>query len=236
MSSMPEKITKLLDKAAHEATPEDERESLIAKASELMTAYNIDAAMLAAKTQVFPSPSSKVFYIVPQFVVPKTSLLSAIAKSFSCVAIREKKASANNGVAEIRVFGFENEIIATETIYVSAVLIGMMKSDARRREGNTSRGFHSSYWLGFSIGVGEQLTAATKSATDEALSKNTGTAIVLADRSTLVDRMVKDTYPYITYTKRRYSNSSGFNAGKQDGVNANLRNSNSVGSNRRAIG
>lgn len=235
MSSMPERIQKLLDKAGSEATPEGEREALLARASEMMATYNIDAAMLSAAAQVFTSPSSELFYVVNPFSVPKVSLLAHIAKSFSCKAIIEKNAAKNSGVAEIRVFGFENEILATQTIFVSALLVGMMKSEARRREGNTSRGYHSSYWTGFAVGVGEQLNAATETATKTAENANAGTSIVLRDRSLAVNKLVNETYPRFRTIRRTYSNGGGFRDGKTDGANANLRSNNGVGSGRRSI-
>jgi Protein of unknown function (DUF2786) len=236
MSNISDKVQKLLAKAQDESVSEQEAEAYLAKAAQLMMEYNIDAALLAAKAKVFLYPTSKVLFCVPQFAAQKTTLMGVIARSFSCKAILTKNAARNKGIAEVTVFGFENDIDSVSTIYSSAVVIGEIGSARRRNQGNTSRGYHSSYWAGYANGIMDQLDKSSEETRKTAVVNDSGADIVLRDRSTAVNDLLNKTFPSLRNIRRTTSNRDGFYAGKSDGVNANLFGRNTVSSNRAEIG
>jgi hypothetical protein len=237
MSDMITRVQKLLAKAQDESIPESEREALMARAAELMHSYNIDAKLLSLKAQVTLAPAMEVFYVTPSFVVQKTSLLNAIAQSFGCRVItpRGKTAAKNGGVAECEVFGFANEIEATQMLYCSAVVVGEMGSATRKREGHTDKSYHTAYWAGFASGIYLQLQEATQKAETEAENKQAGTSLVLASMSDQVDALMKKRYPHIRTVRRKVRSAEGFYAGKSDGQSADLYGRNRVSGNTKSI-
>jgi len=232
-----DRVEKLLARAQREDTPESEAEWCLQKAAEIMHTYNIDAKLLSLKAQVKLAPDVRQFYIVPPFVTQKITLLAVIARSFGCQVItgRGKSAAKNDGVAECDVFGFENEIEATQTLYISAVVVGELGSARRRKQGNTSKKYQTSYWGGFASGINEQLKAATQQAETEAENKQAGTALVLRDMRSEVDKLMREKYPHVKFVRRPVTDYAGYSDGKSDGLNADLYSRNQVSTTRRAL-
>jgi len=235
MSDITDKVQKLLDKAASLSAMEDvhyqqEAEAILAKATAMMVEYGISNGLLAAKAKVTLKPTHRMFYAANPFAPAKTSLLTVIGKTLGCYTVLTKNAARNDGVAECHVFGYQDDLDSLEILFVSAQLIAMRGAERQKRLGKTSRGFQSSYWTGFYIGIREQLNTAAEQVKQASQASDAGTNIMLRDRALAVNGLVNETYPRLRKIQRSYSNSEGFNTGKADGRNANLTQSSNISS------
>lgn len=228
---------KLLAKAADPATPKDEAEACNAKAAEYLAAFNIDAALLAAKAKNSLKPIFKDIEVSGVYVLPKVVLLGNIAKAFSCTAIRVKKAKDNNGAAVVQVFGFENEIQSTQILFASLVLQATEEAFVEKALGKTSKEHQNAFWYGYASRIGELLQKTTANVEKEAENKTPGTALVLRDRSLEVRKLVRQHHPRLGTFHGRSSSTEGYNAGRAAADRANLHRTTAAGaSNRKSIG
>lgn len=231
-----EKIRKLLAKAestesAHEA------EALSAKATELMAAYTIDAALLAAKAKQDLKPTVREIFLGNGYIQANGYLAKVVAEPYRCRIIRTvrrnktKYHQAKEGKVEI--FGFDSDIDAFLILYTSLATQAHNQAAVSCPASVHLKKWKHSFITGFANKIKERLAAAQEEATAAATTSEPGTAIVLRDRSLAVQVLVNETYSDLKTFKYYTSSSDGYSSGQRAGERANLHNSNSVGGNNR---
>ena len=221
---MRDKIRKILILAQDPATGEKEAGNYRQMAAELMVKYGIELAMtqtidsVASFTPVFKS----VFFTNPA-ASSKKDLYLAIADGLGVQQIKMP-----NGTYEI--LGFQSDIDVLEFLFTELLLDGtteLQKADRPSKQNPTR--FRISFWMGYSQEVEERLRKANKKIVDE----TPGSAVVLYDRSQLVDNLFDERHPDVIMRTRRYYLGSGYNQGKAAGSRANLQNTGNVKDNSR---
>jgi stalled ribosome rescue protein Dom34 len=121
-------------------------------------------------------------------------------------------------------------------LYLSAIVVGQTNSDNRRRAGNTSKAYHTSYWNGFAYGIYEKLQNSVTKTEAQAETDAPGTALVLLDAKKQVEDFISKRHPRLKKNaSSKTTSSSGFQAGMSDGKNADLYQRNRVKTNHKAI-
>jgi hypothetical protein len=225
-------IQKLLAKAEGGATPE-EAESLIGKAQELMSRFSIDEAMLASTNPRGAKPISINFIVPGPFAKAKTTLLGAIAKNNSCRVVQNRK--LDSGSLRVWVFGFESDVNAVQAMFTTLSIVSTKEMIHARRLHPEVHGksFAQSFILGFAYKINLRLAEMNRSVVS---SYGTGTALVLRDRSSLVEDAMKNEFGRLVKGQGLNNSSmAGNHAGNLAGSRANL-NSSVNSSARAAIG
>lgn len=242
---MIDKISKLLAKAERTDNPQ-EAEVFTAKAMELMMKWSIDEAMLASHRK----DSGKVDEII-QINIPvrgvyyaaHTILAHQVGTGFGFRTIRLPRGYDDDKSVKERVawVGFESDIATAQLLYTS-ILIQLekaLKAFVKERGDQFSRLTASekyitrrSFIYGFSDTIGTRIMEM-RTKTTEATE---GAALVLYDRSSLIDAWVAERY---SLRKARSSShrisSGGYGGGVKAGERANLA-TKSVPGSRKALG
>lgn len=224
------KIRALLAKA-ESSEFEEESAAYIAKAEQLMLTHDIDRSKLAPEAQ---DTIERV-----QFVVganrPDHNLLNNVAMS------RNVKCLVNGAGREAVgiLIGYTSDLAYVQTLYASLLVQreGFLSRETKPYWEN-GRTFNHSFRLGFAGRIFRRLTEATEAAVkaaDEAQG-SPGTALVLADKKTLVNAKVAAFYPKIhSRGATRAHSQTGYQAGGAAAGRANLSGGNALGAQRRAV-
>lgn len=230
-----DRVRKLLAKAEDPGCTPAEAEALNLKAAELVAKYGIDAAMLAASGQVKDTVGQRIIEIRAPYARSKVTLLANIV-----VMLRGRIITTQtSNVTMAHIFGFTADLDRIELLYTSLLVqaqYGLIKQ--RPPHAWESIGAYRRSWFhGFSIAVGTRLEATERSAqTEHEASTGTSTALVLADRSALVNAAVSETFPSVRDGRPRKLQGSGRQAGYQAGMQADLGGQRVAGQGRREIG
>ncbi|MFB7543557.1 DUF2786 domain-containing protein [Streptomyces zaomyceticus] len=226
------KVKSLLRKAENEAATEEEARAYLAKATELMAKYGIEQAMLddlATPT----GPLDKVVEVHPPYAKEMRRLLSCIAGAMRCRSVYPG-GKANR--LRIHLFGFEPDIQASEVLFASLrlqMLDGADRADRRYRPaGEDARAYKRSWMLGFIREVTDRIRAAQEAARaaaerEQEATESTGSvgrsvALVLADRSTVVNARLSDRYPTLGKSRPTKFKGTGYWQGRIDGQQADI--------------
>lgn len=223
------RVQALLAKA--EATEfSEEAEALTVKATELMVAYNIDAALIAAKAEVREKPEGTTTFLLNPYGLQKAILYSNLVSVFGGQAIR----LSTKGDVKLKVYGFPNDMFAVEVLYTSLSL--QVASQSKNVPSNVhGKTWRTSFWQGFTASVITRLKEAKETTEKQATADEPGTAIILRSRSLEVAEMFRQAHPRTRTSTSTYTSSSGFNAGYAAGTQANLHNQRGVPARRRSI-
>ena len=240
-------VRKLLAQAEDPAVTAEEAEAYNAKARELIAAYGIDQAMLAAARPGTEEIITREISVLPAFAVGKTELLWAVASPLRVKGIRTldyaRYVRTDRRSYVMTLIGWRSDVDRAELLYTSLLLQAateMARLDIPYFEKSAA---YKQNWLnGFSDKIRIRLWKAEQRAERHAATDTTAgepgpsVALVLADRSTAVDREVERLYPDVETAKARKLPSSHF--GWYDGMNAAERadlGTTSVGASRRAL-
>lgn len=237
-SKMLDRIRALLAKA--ESTEfEAEAETFTAKAMELMAQYGIEHAHLAASGGVADEIGQTRITIGNPYSPEKALLLQEIAKVMRCRTMA-RRATANT-TPYSTLFGYRSDMERVELLYTS-LLLQASSQVTRQRPTVSSNGYRPSVtayrraWLqGFTESVAERLRDAERRATQQS-NPHSGpsTALVLADRSTMVDRLFREAFPHCRPNAPRRVDARGYHSGRDAGHRADLG-STRIGERRQAI-
>ena len=238
------KIRALLDKA--EATPfPAEAEALTAKATELMAAWQITDAMLAAAR-----PAADRGAIVTRdvelgkgpYVHARLALLGSAGTFQQCRVLTSTGWNGRVG----HLVGFAADVDRAEMLFTS-LLLQATAAVTTARMPDTTRGLTTTSWrrnflLGYARKAGERLQAATDAAVAQAEAQRAtaGTgqsvALVLAGRIDEVDTWVHEQYGRLgTAPSARASSSAGWRQGAAAAARADLGVAEGVGGSRGAL-
>jgi hypothetical protein len=216
------------------ATPA-ESELATVRAAELMAKYSIDAAMLAAAADVTEVPCDKLVHFPDPYARQHMFLYVAILRAFGGDAVvvshhrRGYRSGANNGL-QLRVYGFEADLMAVDILYTSLLLQGVNQSKVVPMWEN-ARSWRVSFWVGFTSTISGRLSETHKKVEQ---AGTPGTDIVLRDRKALVDQRKAADYPKLSqYGGSSARSESGYKSGQAAGERANLHNKGNVTPTRR---
>lgn len=234
------KVRRLLAQA--EGTPyEAEAETFTAAAQSLMARYRIDRAMLESTDpeRAGHQPDAVRLSIDRPYEAPKMHLLHQICVANRCQAVWHE------AVGFATVVGFEGDRRAVELLYTSLLV---QATTAMRREGEDqgqvarTRGFRSSFLLGFATRVGQRLQDASRAEEEEvtarlAAARSDGTvedrhgprsgtdalAVVLGRRDAEVTERTRELFPHLrTSRARQVRDWTGFLQGRAAADRADL--------------
>ncbi|MFH8407243.1 DUF2786 domain-containing protein [Streptomyces sp. NPDC018019] len=226
------KVRALLRKAEDQAATEEESRAFLAKATELMAKYGIEQAMLEALDRP-AGPVDKVVEVHPPYAKEARRLLSWIAGAMRC---RSVYPGGKANCHRVHLFGFESDIQAGEVLFTSLrlqMLDGADRADRLHRPpGEDARAYKRSWMLGFIREVTDRVKAAQEAARAAAEHEQeaaeggdrTGrtVALVLADRSTMVDARLNDSYPKLSKARPTKFKGTGYRQGRVDGQRADI--------------
>jgi hypothetical protein len=220
--SLLERVRKLLAKAEDPGVTAEEAEAYNTKAAELIARHGIDAALLAATGATRDNVGRRVFTVDNPYARDKAHLLTSVADPLRCQTVH----TYGNGRYVVRVYGFTTDLERVELLYTSLLLQATRELvHVRPDEWSESTAAYRRSWLaGFASAVATRLYRAERRATAEQPTAvdGTSTALVLRDRSTLVEQVVTTDYPRLRTMRRRSLTGSGQSDGFASGAQADL--------------
>jgi Protein of unknown function (DUF2786) len=227
------KVRKLLAKAEDSAATPEEAETYTAKAAELMAAYGIDRALLAATDPDSDVVGDRVVVMEPPYARDKAGLLSGVAHEMRCRSVLRTRYPGGAKELSLHLFGFDSDLLRTEVLFTSLLVqasMGMVRAPVPR--GESVAAFRRSWLAGFTHAVVRRLAAAERRAQADAEARSDSSdpaggagrpvALVLADRSVAVDEALAREYPRLQSGRRRSLSGSGMADGWAAGQRADL--------------
>ncbi len=218
------RVRKLLAKAEAAGVTPAEAEALTGKAAELMARYGIDRALLAAERPDTDHPADKVIDVANPWARVQGHLLCQLAAALRCQCVILPRTGPGT---RIHLFGFGSDIERTEIMYTS-LLVQMWQGLAAAQVPpwtKSPRAWRRSWLLGFVSAVTSRVRAAEQRAAAQPAAPSagspSGTALVLADRTQIIERNLKQAYPTIRKSRVTYTG-SGYGAGYTKGEQADL--------------
>ncbi|WP_107117369.1 DUF2786 domain-containing protein [Streptomyces canus] len=225
------KVRSLLRKAENVGATEEEARVYLAKATELMAKYGIEQAMLDDVAEP-ERPVDRIVDLYPPYVKEGRRLLARIGYEMRC---RSVYPGGKNNRHRVHLFGFEADLQATEVLFASLrlqMLDGADRADRRHRpEGEDARAYKRSWMLGFirevtaRIGAAQRAARAAAEQGVEAEGEGSGgrsVALVLADRTTVVEARLAAQYPKLNKTRPTKFKGTGYWQGVADGRDADI--------------
>lgn len=221
------RVRKLLAKAEDPAATPQEAETYTAKASELMAAYGIDRALLAASDPSLDVVGDRVIVLDRPYAAEKADLISQVALSLGCRVVRRTRYPDGSKELSVHLFGHRSDLERVEILFTSLLLQAMQALARTPVPGwDHPAAFRRSWLSGFSGAVGRRLRQAERAAAGQAESRfaasGTSTALVLADRSAAVEAVRDATYPDVQPASTRRLSGSGGAQGWAAGQRADL--------------
>jgi hypothetical protein len=218
------RVRKLLVKAEADGVTQAEAEALTAKAAELMAKYGIDRALLAAVRPETDRPGDRVVDIANPWARVQAHLLCGLAAALRCQCVILPRTGPGS---RIHVFGFASDIERTDVLYTSLLLQmwqGLSAADPPAWSRST-RAWRRSWLLGFATAVVARVRTAEQRAAQRAADAPAGSgpsaALVLADRTEIIDRTLRQAYP-VTRTSRVTYSGTGYGTGYAQGQRADI--------------
>jgi hypothetical protein len=220
---MLEKVRALLTQAEGEADAghEEAAETFTKKAEKLIAKYGIDAALANERGETREQVTKLVIHVENPYGPDKLNLLISIGVPLRCRIIKIYGGRMARGESKANVFGFPADLERLELLYTSLLLQSqrLMYRQAIPYWDNAAA-YRRSWMHGFNVAVYRRLEAAEKGATEAA---EAGTALVLADRTALVNTAAQGDFPNAKKSKsNRQLSGSGTGAGYQAGQTADL--------------
>jgi hypothetical protein len=226
------KIRKLLAKAEDPAATAGEAETYNAKATELMAAYGIDRALLAATDPDSDVVGDRVIGLDAPYARDKASLLSGVAHELRCRSVLRTRYPEGARELSVHLFGYDSDLLRTDVLFTSLLVqasFGMARVPVP--VGESVAAFRRSWLAGFTHAVVRRLAAAEARAAGEAeretgaaasQTSHTSLALVLADRSVAVGDALSRQYPRLRSGRQRSLSGSGMAQGWAAGQRADI--------------
>lgn len=237
------KVRALLAKA--ESTEfEAEAEAFTAKAMDLIAKHGIDEALLAASGAKRDEIDQLRIDLDAPYSSEKQTLLTQTARAMRCQCIGTRVGRTTQYCI---VVGFKSDLDRVNLLYTSLLIQATGQITAQRPSDSdvNSRyyyrresvaAYRRAWLLGFALKVGERLREAERCAAAQTADHMPGvsTALVLRDRSALVDQRYADLFPNARPRSHQVSSANGYRSGQSAGERADLG-STRVGGSRRAL-
>lgn len=233
-----DRVRKLLTKAEDEGCSPAEAEALTAKAAELMARYGIDRALLGAIRPESDKPADRKFTLDNPWGDVKRHLLAGLVTALRCQCVQTR--DGDTGTV-LHVFGYQSDLDRADILFTSLLVQmarGLAAATAPGTEGGQvvaygstgkKRAWRRSWMLGFSSAVTGRVRAAEATAAAGAQEQpgesreggGQSAALVLADRSLVVQQRVSAAYPRLRRTRITYSG-RGYGDGHRAGQRADI--------------
>ncbi len=201
-STILERVRALLAQA-ESTTFEAEAETFTAKAQELMARHAIDVAMVWGRSSRTEEPIMIRIAIDEPYANAKSLLLHHVATNSRCRVIQ------HSAYAICSVVGFQNDLTATELLFTSLLVqahqaLQQVSEAAPPGSRSRSRGFRSSFLTAYATRIGQRLARVNADVEAEHCDRGTSDHLpVLADRSSLIDKVVEEEFPTLTSRRSR---------------------------------
>ena len=218
------RVRKLLVKAEADGVTQAEAQALTAKAAELMAKYGIDRALLAAVRPETDRPDDRIIDVANPWARVQAHLLCGLAAALRCQCVILPHTGPGS---RIHVFGFASDIERTDVLYTSLLLQMWQGLSATEPPAwsRSPRAWRRSWLLGFATAVVARVRAAEQRAAQRAADAPAGSgpsaALVLADRTEIIERTLRQAYP-VTRTSRVTYSGSGYGTGYAQGQRADI--------------
>jgi hypothetical protein len=234
-----DKVRKLLAKAEDAACTPAEAEAFTAKAAQLIAKYGVDRAMLAETDPTSDIVGDRVIDLPAPYAADKCSLLSGVAKTLRCRAVRRDTRLSQRHSFAIHLFGFASDLDRVELLFTSLLVQASHALAAQQPPPWENIAAYRRSWLaGFTYAVVNRLRVAEESAVhdaDSGTSTGRSVALVLADRTGHVQERVAQEYPHLEFLPPRRLGGSGGRHGYAAGQRADLGGTKIGSSSRRAL-
>jgi hypothetical protein len=218
------RVRKLLVKAEADGVTQAEAQALTAKAAELMAKYGIDRALLAAVRPETDRPDDRIIDVANPWARVQAHLLCGLAAALRCQCVILPRTGPGS---RIHVFGFASDIERTDVLYTSLLLQMWQGLSATEPPAwsRSPRAWRRSWLLGFATAVVARVRAAEQRAAQRAADAPAGSgpsaALVLADRTEIIERTLRQAYP-VTRTSRVTYSGAGYGTGYAQGQRADI--------------
>lgn len=243
-----DKVRGLIAMANSSEFPE-EREAFFGKAQEMISRYEIDAALLRdADPLAATRPTQRNIEVAGKYSAARGSLINVVARASGVKCIRLGGRKGPNGGQLYDLIGFESDIDMVEFLFVELDLyLAREISNARpdvidnddaprwyRQESVQS--YRASFALGFAARIDERLTVAKAAAeaaakAEEATApvvRTVGVALALRNKDAAVAQAYAKAYPRTSHIRRTVGSRSGYGAGSSAANGANLNRSKAI--------
>lgn len=209
------RVRKLLAKAEDPACTPAEAEAFTAKATELIAKYGVDQALLGAADPAADPVGDRIVTIVAPYARDKAGLLAAVGMALRCRVVHLERGST----ARSHLFGHAADLERVELLFTSLLVQAAHGLAAARVPwGEHPAAFRRSWLVGYTEAVRARLVEAEQSAVDS----EPGAALVLVDRTELVEQRRNEVYPRLAKLGPRRLQGSGRRQGYAVGQVANL--------------
>lgn len=234
------RIRKLLAMAEDSGVTPAEAEAFTTKAAELMAAYGIDRAMLAAADPSTDVVGERVVVIDRPYAKDKAQLLYYVAEALRCKTVWRTRYDNGVRVQSMHLFGYRSDLDRVDLLYTS-LLVQAANALAVTviPPWEHPAAFRRSWLVGFATAIHRRLKAAERKAeqhAETAHSEGRSVALVLADRRAVVDRVRAERYPNLRTGQARSLSGGGHAAGFAAGQRADLGANNAGVRGRSAMG
>ncbi|MFF3006334.1 DUF2786 domain-containing protein [Kitasatospora sp. NPDC057940] len=220
------KVRAILAKAEDPAASPAESEAYFAKAAALMAKYGIEETMLAAAKALPAKPTSRLIKIEGTYAKDRQQLLNhvAVALGASTVLTKVRDETTDKVVSAVDIFAYESDLDRIELLYTSLMLQAFNgMRHVRPLPGESTTSYRKTWLSGFATAVYHRLKKAEEDAQSSyEESTGTSTALVLADRKTLIEVERGRKYKKLRKTPKRKLTGSGWGAGSAAGQRADL--------------
>jgi len=209
------RVRKLLAMAEDPACTPAEAEAFTAKATELIAKYGVEQALLAAADPAVDPVGDRIVTVVPPYSRDKASLLAAVAAPLRCRIVHLER----RGVARSHLFGHNADLERVELLFTSLLVQAAHGLAATPVPlGDHPAAFRRSWLVGYTEAVRARLFEAEQSAA----AAEPGAALVLVDRTELVERRRDEIYPNLSRLGPRRLVGTGRRQGYAAGRTADL--------------
>lgn len=239
-----ERVRKLLAMAEAEELTPAARDAYNAKAAHLIAEYGIDVALLGESAPDAGRAADVVITVEPPYALEKASLLWSVLTPLRCEGVRRSRFDERGAkVYSMHAFGMRADLERAELLYTSLLVqVAFGLATARPEDPLESvAAFRRTWFAGFTAAIARRLERAEKDARERAerdrpaAATGPSVALVLADRSALVERARDEAYPRLQAARPRMLSGSGFRPGQLAGQRADLGGRRVGASGRRAL-
>lgn len=229
-------IENLMRKATNEATPQEERDTIMDKVMYLMAKHGIEESMLNVQEQKpIVATHVNVTFTNP-YIGDKRSLLNAVAKMFGCFSVQTNQ-------TKVVVFGTQEDLEKTLMLYYSLLMQMITEKDKAMRtkpEWEHGKSFGASFMNSYVYTIAIRIRDIILRVKADIKNSPTGNGmeLVLVEKDAVIAKAVSDMFPRLTHRRSTFGgrSSAGHNAGRSAGQRADLGGQRMGGSHRREIG
>lgn len=217
------KVRKLLTLAEDPAATQAEAAAFTAKATQLMTDYGIDQALLAGTAHAAHSMGDRKIVFVAPYARDKCSLVCQIAQVMRCKAV----ILGGDIKLTVHLFGLESDLASVEMLGTSLLLQGARALAATPIPPNEHvAAYRRTWWAGFSAAIQKRVAEAERTSISQAEQNQSASgpsvALVLVDRSHEAEAAMNAAYPRLKMAGPRRLSGGGAANGYASGQRADL--------------